>query len=147
MLEFTEIISTSEIPVLTTLTLPLELRQKSRQRVTLDNGKHAGLFLKRGTTLLHDDLLRASTGEVVRVCAASERLSMVRCNDPLLFAQACYHLGNRHVLLQINEGVLYYPCDHVLDSMLRNMGLSVEISFTPFQPENGAYFGSSIHVH
>jgi urease accessory protein len=126
-----------------TLTLPLDLRQKSRQRVVLDDGREAGLFLKRGTVLHDDDLLLSTDKLVVRVKAASEKLSVARCGDPLLFAKACYHLGNRHMPLQIEKGRIFYLHDHVLDDMLRGLGLEVEQVNAPFAPEAGAYGGQA----
>ena len=84
-----------------TLTLPLHSRIKSRQRVTLDDGRVAGLFLERGSTLKEGDLLLAEDGYRVRIVASPEKLSVIRSRDPHLLARACYHLGNRHVPVQI----------------------------------------------
>jgi urease accessory protein len=120
----------------------LHQRIKSRLRVTLDDGRDAGLFLERGTTLKDGDLL-AGDGITVRVVAADETLSIVRSNDPLLLARACYHLGNRHMSIQIMQGELRYSHDHVLDDMLRGLGLTVTVEQAPFEPEPGAYGGSA----
>ena len=122
-----------------TLTLPLEHRIKSRLRVTLDDGREAGLFLERGAILRDGDCLTDEDGFVVRIRAAAETVSSVRCDDPLLLARAAYHLGNRHVPLQIETGRLRYQHDHVLDDMLRGMGLEVRVEEAPFEPEPGAY--------
>ncbi|MBI3774681.1 MAG: urease accessory protein UreE [Gammaproteobacteria bacterium] len=134
----------------TTLTLPFELRQKSRLRATLDNGAEAGLFLERGTLLRHGDLLRADSGEIIEVRAAIEDVSTARAADSLLLARACYHLGNRHVPLQVGGGWLRYLHDHVLDDMLLHMGLDVTFERAPFEPEAGAYAEQGqghIHAH
>jgi urease accessory protein len=132
----------------TTLTLPLEKRIRSRLRVTLDDGRPAGVFLDRGQVLRDGDLLAGEDGPVVEVRAAAEALSEVRCADPLLLAKACYHLGNRHVALQIGEGVLRYQHDHVLDDLLRTLGLDPASIDAPFEPEPGAYGGSAdAHGH
>jgi urease accessory protein len=125
------------------LTLPLEKRIRSRLRVTLDDGSEAGVFLDRGQTLRDGDLLGDGQGTIVVVRAAPEPVSEVRCGDPLLFARACYHLGNRHVPLQIDDGRLRYQHDHVLDDMLRGLGLRVGFVEAPFEPEPGAYGGSA----
>lgn len=139
--------NTSETPI-ATLTLPLERRQKSRQRVVLDNGDDAGIFLRRGTVLFNNDLLISREGKIVRVLAADELLSAVTCRDPLLFARACYHLGNRHMPLQIEENTFAYLHDHVLDGMLIGMGLSIAQVRAPFEPEAGAYVGGTArHGH
>jgi urease accessory protein len=130
-----------------TLTLPLQSRIKSRLRVTLDNGETAGLFLERGTTLMNGDLLVADGGYRVRVIAAPEKLSIIRSEDPHLLARACYHLGNRHVPIQIEANHVSYLHDHVLDGMLRGLGLTVETTDAPFEPEPGAYGGSAEKGH
>ncbi len=130
----------------TTLTLPLERRVRSRQRVVLDNGREAGLYLERGQVLRHGDLLGSADGVVVAIVAADEQVSEVICDDPLLLARACYHLGNRHVAVQIEAGRLRYVHDHVLDGMLRGLGLETVVTVAPFEPEAGAYGGHS-HGH
>jgi urease accessory protein len=124
-----------------TLTLPYEARQKSRLLAKLDNGADVGLFLPRGTVLRGGDLLTGPGGEVVRIESAPEPLSVARTADPLRFARACYHLGNRHVALQIQPGELRYLADHVLDDMVRGLGLDVSRESAPFEPEPGAYRG------
>jgi len=131
----------------TTRTLPLQHRIKSRLRVTLDNGTDAGLFLERGSTLQDGDLLVSDDGYRVRVKAAPETLSIVRSDDPHLLARACYHLGNRHVSIQIEPGRVSYLHDHVLDDMLRRFGMMVEVAEAPFEPEPGAYGGSADKAH
>ncbi|MES9970216.1 MAG: urease accessory protein UreE [Candidatus Thiodiazotropha sp.] len=127
----------------TTLTLPLHSRIKSRLRVTLDSGQDAGLFLARGTTLKDGDLLRGESGITVLVKAADETLSCIVSDDPHLISRACYHLGNRHVSIQIEPGRVSYLHDHVLDDMLRGLGLEVTLIQAPFEPEPGAYGGSA----
>ena len=127
-----------------TLTLSFEQRLKSRLRVTLDDGSEAGLFLARGTTVRDGEYIASEDGIAVLVKAAPETVSTVRCNDPQLLARAAYHLGNRHVPLQIGNGLLRYQHDHVLDEMLRGLGLDVQIEQAPFEPEPGAY-GSHHH--
>lgn len=130
-----------------TLTLPLDKRVRGRLRVTLDDGTAAGVFLDRGQVLRDGDLLATADGVVIRVRAAVEPVSRVRCDDPLLWARACYHLGNRHVPLQIGHGLLLYQRDHVLDDMLRGLGLWPEAVELPFDPEPGAYGGGHGHTH
>jgi urease accessory protein len=126
------------------LRLPFSERAKSRALHTLDNGEEAGLFLERGTILRNGDLLLADDGRVIEVEADCESVSTVHTNNPLLLARACYHLGNRHVALQIGTGWLRYQHDHVLDDMLRGFGLEVRVELAPFEPEGGAYVS---HAH
>ncbi len=131
-----------------TLTLPYELRTRGRQRVVLDDGREAGLFLDRGPILRGGDLLRAEDGTVVRVVAAGEEVSMVRTDDAHQLARVCYHLGNRHTPVQILADGVRYQHDHVLDAMLRGLGVEVQAATLPFEPEPGAYgeHGSG-HAH
>ncbi len=138
MLKLTAIVHSAEPPA-STLTLTFEQRQRSRSRVTLDDGRAAALMLVRGTVLRDGDCMRADDGAVVRVVAAPELVSMVRCADPLLLARACYHLGNRHIALQVAPGWLRYQQDPVLDELVRGLGLQPVSEPAPFEPEAGAY--------
>ncbi len=135
----------------TTLTLPIDLRIKSRLKVTLDNGDEAGLFLTRGQLLRGGECLADDLGDVViMVKAAEEQVSTVRCDDPLLLSRICYHLGNRHVPLQIEASFARYQHDHVLDEMVIGLGGSVVTERAPFEPEAGAYqsqAGAGHHHH
>ena len=122
------------------LTLRFGDRRRSRLRVLLDDGREAALLLPRGTVLRDGDRLRAEGSElVVSVRAAAETLSWVSADDPLLLARAAYHLGNRHVPVQVGAGWLAYEHDHVLDGMIREMGLRVSTREAPFEPEVGGY--------
>ncbi|MEN5304410.1 urease accessory protein UreE [Pseudomonas sp. TWI628] len=133
--------------VTASVTLDVDSRIKSRLRVTLDDGREAGLMLERGHLLRGGELLADAAGShVIRVLAAPEAVSTVRCDDPHLLARAAYHLGNRHVPLQIEPGLLRYQHDYVLDEMLRGLGLTVEAEQAPFEPEAGAY-QSAPHSH
>ena len=129
------------------LTLPFDQRQKSRLRVTLDNGNEASLILNRGTVLRHGDWLRTACGEVIEVRASLEAVSKIRESNSHLLSRACYHLGNRHVPLQIDNGSICYLQDHVLDDMVRSLGLVVEHQEASFEPEPGAYQKDSRHQH
>lgn len=129
-----------------TVTLPYALRQRSRQRVTLDGGTVAAFMLPAGTHVDDGDRLRSADGFTVRVCAALETVSTARSHDPLQLARACYHLGNRHVALQVGDGWVRYLPDHVLDDMVRGLGLTVGQGSARFEPERGAYAGQA-HGH
>lgn len=129
------------------LCLPFDLRQKSRFRARLTDGVEVGVFLDRGLILRDGDCLRAEDGRLVRVEAAAETVSTLRTSDPTLLARACYHLGNRHVPLQIGAGFARYRHDHVLDAMVRGLGLDVVPEEAPFEPEAGAYGGGHAHAH
>jgi urease accessory protein len=131
-----------------TLTLPYENRIRSRLRVRLDSGREATLKLPRGLMLHSGDRLVAVDGTVIEVRAAVERVSTGHTDDRLLLARACYHLGNRHVPLQVTAAWVRYQHDHVLDAMLEGLGLVVIEEQAPFQPEAGAYAaGGHVHAH
>jgi urease accessory protein len=121
------------------LTLSHDKRQKSRALVTFDDGGEAELLLERGSGLREGDRLLLDDGSVVGVRAAAEELSIVSAPDARQLARAAYHLGNRHVALQIEPGRLAYLHDHVLDEMLGGLGLAVTFARAPFEPESGAY--------
>lgn len=127
------------------LTLPFALREKSRQRAVLDSGEEVGLFLPRGTVLRDGDLLEAENGLMIRVKAAHEELSTVSTRDPMLLARVCYHLGNRHAPVEIGENRVSYLHDHVLDEMVRGLGVEVSVESGPFTPESGAYHSHQGH--
>lgn len=157
MIEITQR-ANDDVIITATVTLPMEKRVKSRLRVILDDGREAGIFLERGDSLQHGDKLLSTTGDTIEVRAAEETLSIVYCDDQLLFARACYHLGNRHVPVQIvasdpqalngaGQGAISYLHDHVLDDMLRGLGLTVQVISAPFSPEPGAYGGGHRHSH
>ena len=134
------------LPHTALLTLPFEQRQKSRLRTRLDDGREVALALPRGSVLRHGDLLRAESDVVIQVRAAPEEVSTAFARDPLQLARACYHLGNRHVALQIGATWVRYLHDHVLDDMVTALGLTVYAETVPFEPEAGAYQGHA-HAH
>lgn len=128
-----------------TLCLPFEKRQKSRQRVRLVSGLEAGLLLPRGTILRGGDCLLSENGRVIQVEAEAEQVSTVTSQEPLLLLRAAYHLGNRHVPLQVTKDSLRYLHDHVLDEMIMQLGLEFAHERLPFEPEPGAYQGHNHH--
>ena len=129
-----------------TLSLPFELRCKSRLRTTLVSGEEVGLFLERGTVLRGGDCLVADDGRVVRVQSAQEKLMEVRAHDAASLAKAAYHLGNRHTPIQVGDGWLRFAADHVLAEMLLGLGVQVSALDAPFEPEPGAY-AAGHHPH
>jgi urease accessory protein len=134
------------VPASVAVTLEYADRQKSRGLLKLDDGSEAALFLDRGTGLQHDDRLLADDGVIVLVQAALEGLSIVTASDPLELCRAAYHLGNRHVPLQISALRLAYLHDHVLDDMVRELGFNVSFAAERFEPEPGAYGQGHAHV-
>ncbi len=138
MIDFAQICCQPETPT-DEIFLPFEERRKSRNRVVCRSGDVVGIVLERGTILKDGDCLRSETGKVILVRAASEPLSVVRTSKAIDLARAAYHLGNRHVLLQIRADDVSYQKDHVLDQMITKLGFSVTHEHIPFEPESGAY--------
>ncbi len=130
-----------------TLVLTFEFRCKSRLRTRLENGEEVGLFLERGTVLRGGDLLEANDGRIVAVAAAIEAVMEARSRDALLLARAAYHLGNRHVVVQLLPGRVRFARDHVLGEMLAGLDMEVIEAHAPFEPESGAYGGHGGHGH
>ena len=133
-----------------TVPLAYDQRKRSRLKVTQASGPEAGIFLERGTDLHGGDRLAAEDGRtVVEILAAPEKLIEAVASDPQLFARAAYHLGNRHVPVQIvaesGGGRLRFHADHVLAEMVRGLGCPVIETEAPFQPEAGAYGGQHPH--
>ena len=129
------------------LVLPFERRRKSRLRVRLESGTEAALSLERGIVLHGGDRLRADAGRIVRIEAAAEPVTRVSADDPRALARAAYHLGNRHVPLEVGDGWLKLEQDHVLEEMLIGLGMQVVRETVPFEPEAGAYGGGHHHDH
>ena len=129
------------------LLLPFEARCKSRLRTKLLGGEECGLFLERGTVLRGGDRLAANDGRVVEVAAAPEALCEAVSGDPLLLLRAAYHLGNRHVAVEIGTGRLRFGRDAVLAELVRGLGLPVRAVEARFEPESGACGGDAGHTH
>lgn len=127
--------------------LPFELRQRARLRTVSQGGRDVGIFLdQRGGLLRGGDLLCSECGLVFEVLAEDEPLMEVRSGDALVLARLAYHLGNRHVHVQIGSGWLRTPEDYVLRDMLVQLGAEVNAVRAPFDAESGAYGGHHHHA-
>jgi urease accessory protein len=122
-----------------TLALTAEERTRSRHRFEID-GQAVFLRLPRGTVLHDGDILQDETNSnLVRIAAKPELVLTVTAQTPILLLQAAYHLGNRHVPVEITATYLRLLPDSVLRSMLEQLGLEIQEQILPFQPEMGAY--------
>jgi urease accessory protein len=141
-----------------TVKLDWDVRQKSRFDCTDSAGRQLGVFLPRGTTVRGGDVLVVEDGSLVRVLAAAQTvLRITHCSahgTPYDLIRAAYHLGNRHVQIELQPDHLKIEPDHVLADMLRSMHLIVNTVSEPFEPEAGAYgqgghayTGSHDHAH
>jgi len=133
-----------------TVELDWDVRQKSRFDATDSQGRHLGIFLPRGQVVRGGDVLVAEDGSMVRVIAAPQAvLRITPCpqhGSPFDLVRAAYHLGNRHVPIELKPDHLKIEPDHVLADMLRAMHLIVKAVDESFEPENGAY-GHTGHSH
>ena len=133
-----------------TVELDWDVRQKSRFDATDSNGRAIGVFLSRGTLVRGGDVLVLEDGSLVRVQAApQEVLRITACaqhGSPFDLMRAAYHLGNRHVPIELKPDHLKIEPDHVLADMLRAMHMTVVTVQEAFEPEGGAY-SSQGHSH
>ena len=136
------------VPLLT-LALSAAERQRLRGHCRSRCGRDLLLQLPRdGGPLTPGERLAGDDGiPRVRLEAADEELLQVRSDDPLTLLRAAYHLGNRHVALELRRGELRLPQDPVLADLLRGLGVSLERIHAPFQPERGAYAAGQGHSH
>ncbi|MDB5947164.1 MAG: ureE [Ramlibacter sp.] len=131
--------------------LDWDVRQKSRFEATDSLGRQLGVFLPRGTLVRGGDVLVAEDGSLIRVIAAPQAVLVVtHCSEhgtPFDLLRAAYHLGNRHVPIELKPDHLKIEPDHVLAAMLRAMHLIVTEQTTAFEPEGGAYGTPAAHGH
>ncbi|WP_048439847.1 urease accessory protein UreE [Caenimonas sp. SL110] len=133
-----------------TVQLDWDVRQKSRFDCTDSQGRHLGVFLPRGTVVRGGDVLVAEDGSLVKVIAAPQPVLVItHCTQhgtPFDLTRAAYHLGNRHVAIELKPDHLKIEPDHVLADMLRAMHLIVRAEEGAFEPEGGAYSAGG-HSH
>jgi urease accessory protein len=130
-----------------TISLNFDERKRGRLKLTTDNGNEAGIQIERGHVLRHGTVLTNEQGEYLTIMASNESVTTAHVADATLFARGCYHLGNRHVPLQIGEGFLRFQEDYVLEDMLHGLGIHAVHEQAPFEPENGAYAPGTGHNH
>ena len=129
-----------------------ERRSRSRFDAVDSAGRLLGVFLPRGSVLRGGDVLVGEDGSLVAVRAAAEAVLVVRApaghpHPGAVLARAAYHLGNRHVAVEVRDDHLKLEADPVLAEMLRRMPLDVVAQQAPFEPEGGAYDGVRGHAH
>jgi urease accessory protein len=134
-----------------TVELDWDVRQKSRFDCTDSQGRQLGVFLPRGTVVRGGDILVAEDGSLVKVIAAPQAVLVItHCPEhgtPFDLTRAAYHLGNRHVPIELKPDHLKIEPDHVLAEMLAAMHLIVKEANAAFEPEGGAYASHDSHSH
>jgi urease accessory protein len=126
------------------LVLTFEQRQKSRLRAKLEGGEEVALKLERGKVRRGGERVVATDGRELEIVSAAEKLLHIESGE---IARVAYHLGNRHVPVQVGEGFLRIAEDHVLEEMVKRLGAKVTRVEAPFEPEAGAYDGEGHHHH
>ncbi len=157
MLIFSELLTETSLPVSGELRLAYEWRQKSRFKSALVSGPQAGddvgVRIPRGQVLQDGDLLGCRATEdgpilqVIQVRSAAEQLLQVTASNSLSLTRIAYHLGNRHVPVQVGQGLENQPdrlwlrlqIDHVLENMVDGLGGTIQTLSAAFEPESGAY--------
>jgi urease accessory protein len=129
------------------LKLPLEVRNKSRFSAKLPDEREAHFFLPRGNVLATNDILIADDGSMIRISAADQDVVTIASSDAHQLMRAAYHLGNRHIPVQVGLGFLRIEPDSVLEGMIQQLGLEAKHESAPFEPESGAYGGGHRHSH
>ena len=133
------------------VSLDWDTRRKSRFAATDSQGRELAVFLARGTVVRGGDVLVAEDGSLMRVLAKEQAVLVVRrCPEQGGTAdllRAAYHLGNRHIALEVRAECLQLEPDHVLAGLLRRMHLLVSEEMAPFEPESGAYAHEQAHGH
>jgi urease accessory protein len=131
--------------------LDWDTRQKSRFDTEDSQGRTLGVFLPRGTMVRGGDVLVAEDGSLIKVISTPQPVMVIRpCAEhgsAFDLVRAAYHLGNRHVQIELQPDRLHIEPDHVLGEMLRNMHLTVTEELAPFEPEGGAYSSGGQHGH
>ena len=134
-----------------TVELDWDVRQKSRFETTDSSGRSVGVFLPRGTTVRGGDVLVGADGSLLQVQAAPQAVLRITFDvahgTPFDLTRAAYHLGNRHVPIELQADHLKIEPDHVLADMLRAMHLKVDAVNESFEPESGAYGDHGGHHH
>lgn len=134
-------------PPVDIVTLPHHLRHLRRKLLHLTNGDMVMLDLKEAVLFNHGDRLVLDNGDTIEVQAAPEKLFEVKAHDTLQLIELAWHLGNRHLSAQIENGRILIPRDHVIRPMLEGLGATVAEVEEPFQPARGAYHSHGGHSH
>ncbi len=138
-------IADSSVKILLTLSLTAEERTRSRYRFDTPDGQALFFRLPRGTVIHSGDLLEAESGEIIEILAKPEAVLTVTASNSLTLLKAAYHLGNRHVPVEITSDYLRLKPDPVLAEMLSHLEVKIQEDVLPFQPESGAYDSHASH--
>ena len=147
MLEVFERLDHTHDEIADSITLDQDTRKKARIKGVTDKGQDVGIFVERGQPLLVGEILKSECGVLMEVKGEKEPVSTAIATGWLTFSKVCYHLGNRHTVLQVGELWVRFKPDHVLEELAQDYGLSIDKTPAIFEPENGAYGKRGGHSH
>ena len=128
------------------VTLPFLDRHRRRIRLVTDSGTPFLLDLVRAQHLTEGDGLELDNGSYIRVAAAAEPVIEIAADSPSDLLRIAWHIGNRHLSLEVADGRLRLRADHVIAAMVEGLGGHITWCEAPFDPEIGAYAGAA-HSH
>ncbi|MGH6727484.1 MAG: urease accessory protein UreE [Pseudolabrys sp.] len=134
-------------PVIDTVILDYAGRSAQKATVTGIKGTVIDIDLHEPARLRTDDLLLLDSGELVEVVAAPEPLVEARAADVAALARLAWHLGDRHVPVQVLPNRIRAKRDAAIEALLTSLGAKVTTIEAPFEPEGGAYAASVTHGH
>jgi urease accessory protein len=134
-----------EAAALDTVTLAYLDRHRRRIRLVADSGETFLLDLPRARHLGEGDGLELESGGYIRVRAAAEPVLEIEADDHAALLRIAWHLGNRHLPLQVAGDRLRIRADHVIAEMVVGLGGRLTPRDAPFDPEIGAYAGPGPH--
>jgi urease accessory protein len=120
-------------------------RHRRRIRLVADSGAPFLLDLPRAQHLVDGDGLELDAGSYIRVCAAAEPVIEIAADGPEALLRIAWHLGNRHLPVEVLKGALRIREDPVIAEMVGKLGGEVLPIEAPFEPEPGAYAGPGTH--
>lgn len=127
--------------------LTFEQRRRARQVLRLSTGEQVRMVIDRGIVLACGDVLVADDGGLIQVKAKPEYVLRITAASASDLTRAAYHLGNRHIAVEVGDGFLQIEHDSVLEQMLNQLNVQVQPTTRPFNPEQGAYGGGHKHGH
>jgi len=130
-----------------TVTLDHEARFLRRRRLTTDGGRELHVDLPEAVALNDGDAFETADGLLIAVRAADEPLTEVRGDGAAHLARLAWHLGNRHLPVEVRDASLLIRRDLVIEAMLAGLGARLAAVEAPFSPEGGAYGHGRTHGH
>jgi urease accessory protein len=126
----------------------IDYDRRFRRRIVLDTvmGAEILIDLPQAVRLRDGDGLAVASG-IVRVCAQAEDLMEIHAHEDGKLIRIAWHLGNRHLPVQLLGDRIRIRADHVIEDMVEGLGGHVDRIKAPFDPEAGAYAGGGHHYH